>query len=104
MLPTPYGEVAEQWWYYTRAFLSLEWNGQDLTLEEVPDILNSCLAALLRELMFPSMTIDMETLVTRGNTRRRMGTDRVSVVRDDDDQSDLTWDDFTLVHSPPPPL
>jgi hypothetical protein len=103
LVPTPYGEVAEQWWYYTRGFMSLQWDGQELPLEEVPPILQSCLDDLLREMMFPSLTIGLEVLVISGNTGRLMTTaEQLDSVPRGDDQSELTWDDFTLVssHSP----
>jgi hypothetical protein len=104
LIPTPtYGEVGNQWWYYTHAFLSLQWSSQqeELTLEDLSAVIQTCLAEVLADVMFPSMAQEMKTAVSVGNVGRLLliasaGDDGDDL---DDDKIELSWDDFTLVLS-----
>lgn len=95
MLPTPYGDPGEQWWYYTRAFFSLYWQNDELALEEASTILDQELKEIFADLMFPSMIEGMETRVNVGTTERILRI--VDAKNDLDDGVGVAWDDFTLV-------
>jgi hypothetical protein len=104
MIPTPsYGGVGEQWWYYTHAFLSLQWSSEqdDMPLEDVSAVIQGCLARVFEDLMFPSMVADMETAVSVGNNARHLMTTLAVDEGDDfdDGKTVLNWDDFTVVGS-----
>lgn len=103
MIPTPsYGEVGSQWWYYTHAFLSLQWRSEEeeIAVEDLPTVIQGGLVSVFGDVMFPSMIADMETVVSLGNTARLMTAATVDGEDYfDDDEAELNWDDFTLVSS-----
>ena len=102
MLPTPYGRIGFQWWYYTHAFLSLQFDNNELPIETTVKILNNALLKLFNEMMFPSLSVGLTCQVEVGNiglSRKLLLLNDEEVNNDEDrnEDNDLPWDDFTLV-------
>jgi hypothetical protein len=87
--PTPAGDAGFKWWYFTHASVSVKLDPDAAPDGAVAAVLNEAFLAVLLDMMYPDMSVDMESAVRVGKKYSDEGQGMQAAGEDE-------WLEFTL--------